>query len=621
MPTNSLDPAQDNFGPGGRLSHSSRWGHGLCPRAWFYQREWGWKGEAIPVLVFGHAVEETVCRILKESPSLVMANAVSNAFDSPTRQEAAFWRRRDRINTVIDQRDDAAWKGPLLLPTNDDFSNIDDLRQWAYARIETHWARALTTAHETWLADANRSGDWEEFMASRGNSGPDLIRHAIDLHLQEIENCLAAKGGPTLANFRSGNRPSIPAPDGFPAEYNGIHPCAQKQGDPSLLEAWEIVRPWFVDPDAGKFTQQAILPDGWFQGEYDLVYRWEGSPRIVDLKASNGTSEWAASYPVQMQTYAWLWWASHGKEEMVSGLETWYLGAGKRKTYSLPTADEMTEFEVELHEFWQTYVSTKGKRDIADYPPKPAPVPRFSVAGGEKISEEEPSVRCGQCYWAGECEASGQYRPHNNASEYFDHDGSTYLLTAVDKLEARISVEGRVGTWKPNPWKFGGIAPALSLFIDSTSLWCSPYKGGPISIPEGVRGGSNIRIDNGYLAPTRKGGVQLKLDEETFFTIIESDNFQGLPAPMALPRVNIRGRVMSLSAGEGETEWGKWKRWGAELMTAEGPIEITAMSENIPFVHDEVERGDEVVVLGGYATAFATKKQVAFDGQTILRIL
>ena len=78
---------------------------------------------------------------------------------------------------------------------------------------------------------------------------------------------------------------------------------------------------------------------------------------------------------------------------------------------------------------------------------------------------------------------------------------------------------------------------------------------------------------------------------------------------------------MSLSSGEGETEWGKWKRWGAELMTAEGPIEITAMSENIPFVHDEVERGDEVVVLGGYATAFATKKQVAFDGQTILRIL
>ena len=57
------------------------------------------------------------------------------------------------------------------------------------------------------------------------------------------------------------------------------------------------------------------------------------------------------------------------------------------------------------------------------------------------------------------------------------------------------------------------------------------------------------------------------------------------------------------------------------MATADGVIEISAMSENIPFVHDEVKRGDEVVVIAGYATAFADKKQLSFDGETILRIL
>ena len=631
MPTNILLPEQDPYGPGGRLSHSSRWGHRLCPRAWFYQREWGWKGEAVPILVFGHAVEECVCRVLRENPALVAANAVSEVFDSPTREQDAYWRRRDRLNTVIDQRPEARWNGPLLMVMDEDYDDVDSIRKWAEARIAVHWPRAIASAHESWLGDANRSGDWDEFMATRGHLGPQLAAAALDLHLEEVAKCYEEGGGngAELADFRAGKRPDIPAPDGFPATHDQPHPCANldaegEGGEVNMLEAWELARPWFVDPDAGTFTQQAILPDGWFQGEYDLVYRWDGTTRIIDLKASEGTSEWAASYPLQMQTYAWLWWASHGRDEEVAGLETWYLGlasADARKVYPAPSTEQMQEFEDEAHEFWQQHIATKGRRNIADYPPEPAPVPSFAAGGGEQVGQADSSERCRQCYWATECEGSGRKIDHDGASEYSDHEGTTHQLSKVDDIVTRISVEGRIGTWKPNPWKFGGIAPALSLFTGGGSLWCSSYKGGPRTLPEGIGGGTSVRIDGGYLAPTRKGGVQLKLDEHTTFTVIEEGEYEGHQSPTALHRMNIRGRVMSLSGGEGETNWGKWKRWGAELATADGVIEISAMSENIPFVHDEVKRGDEVVVIAGYATAFADKKQLSFDGETILRIL
>ena len=55
----------------------------------------------------------------------------------------------------------------------------------------------------------------------------------------------------------------------------------------TIVEAWEIARPWFVDPNAGKFAMNAVHPEHWFQGEYDLVYRWNNDVRIVDCKLAS----------------------------------------------------------------------------------------------------------------------------------------------------------------------------------------------------------------------------------------------------------------------------------------------------------------------------------------------
>ena len=72
--------------------------------------------------------------------------------------------------------------------------------------------------------------------------------------------------------WRLGHRYHWPAPDGRSFAIDS-HPIAAT-GSIGWIEAWEIARPWFVDPDAKPFMMNAVHPEHWFQGEYDLVYRW-----------------------------------------------------------------------------------------------------------------------------------------------------------------------------------------------------------------------------------------------------------------------------------------------------------------------------------------------------------
>ena len=51
-------------------------------------------------------------------------------------------------------------------------------------------------------------------------------------------------------------------------------------------EAWEIARPWFKDPRVHQ-PQRMFHPDGWAAGELDLVLRWDGRIRLVDIKSGH----------------------------------------------------------------------------------------------------------------------------------------------------------------------------------------------------------------------------------------------------------------------------------------------------------------------------------------------
>ena len=88
MPVRLATPSEDSVGPYNRLSASQVNTYRSCPRLWFYEKVRRFKMPQIPVLFVGRAVEEAVCRMLMESPALLVANASSDTLSGliPARQ-------------------------------------------------------------------------------------------------------------------------------------------------------------------------------------------------------------------------------------------------------------------------------------------------------------------------------------------------------------------------------------------------------------------------------------------------------------------------------------------------------------------------------------------------------
>ncbi|MGY8702065.1 MAG: hypothetical protein ACKVHH_05085, partial [Candidatus Poseidoniales archaeon] len=74
MPVNH-PPVDDPIGPYKRLSHTQSAMLSNCPRQWYHRYKQGLRGESPPILAMGRAVEEAICRTLRESPVLVPIDA------------------------------------------------------------------------------------------------------------------------------------------------------------------------------------------------------------------------------------------------------------------------------------------------------------------------------------------------------------------------------------------------------------------------------------------------------------------------------------------------------------------------------------------------------------------
>ena len=111
--------------------------------------------------------------------------------------------------------------------------------------------------------------------------------------------------------------------------------------DVNWLESWEIARPWTKDPRVHQ-PQRLFHPNGWAAGELDLVLRWNGKTRIIDIKSGNPSSKFAESLKHQLNFYAWLWRETH-QQQMVDGIEGWYLDDSSRIQYDVLSIEEMDE--------------------------------------------------------------------------------------------------------------------------------------------------------------------------------------------------------------------------------------------------------------------------------------
>ena len=593
MPVRIGDPQVVGVNPFRRLSASQVITWKSCNRLWYYTYIERLKSPLPPQIIRGNAAEECVCRVLRDSPVLVSADS-TDEMTSPLLDDGS-----------LDYDNQTAWPGPAMseLPEEQWPTDRQSLEAWALARVEVHFDVCWEAAVSDWESSPNRSG-------SVADADPDealeMTRAGIRMHLDQVEACLGSGGGPKFTQWRAGGiRDQWPAPDGFPRTWIERHPAARDSGDITWCEAWEVARPWFVDPDAGQWKQTTSHPEEWFQGEYDMVYYWTGAIRIVDLKASIGRGDRSGGYIDQLRLYCWLWWETHGRADEVEALEIWYLGAGSVKDVPRPSREELQTLSEELEELYQRIHARNPSID--ECRPDPAPLRYFDEGGvpSETPVDTDPRARCKRCQLRGVCEGSNHELelPLERSIERFGH---RWPVTPLGEIVTRVNVVGEVsGLRGPNLVADGSVELSFMLQegYDRAKVQPSRY-GTPREVTRSIANGSRVRIENA-MASVWKGEVVLDLDENSSVAI--ADESDSAPIVDIETKVNAIGRVWSVNAfpdGEGVT------RWSVTMVDQTGSAGVVAFRQFIPLAAAGVARGDEIAVLNGEIGEFNGQPQV-----------
>jgi len=595
MPVRRANPEVTGVDPYRRLSASQVITWNNCPRLWYYSYIPKLKSPLPPQILRGNAVEDCISRVLRESPVLI-SPLDGNLIVSPLNDDGS-----------VSYDSEAGWRSPELETREKDSwpINREGLEEWALSRAKMHFDNCWQKAISDWESSPNRVGKSEDIDPQEGMQ---MIEAGIKLHLDQVELCLNQNGGPYLESWRVGKyRPEWPSPDGFPKNWISPHPCAQTSKSPiSWVEAWEISRPWFVDPDASSFSETTCHPDDWFQGEYDLVYRWNGKIRIVDLKASVGKGDRSGGYIEQLRLYSWLWWETHSRNNEVEALEIWYLGPGTVKQVPLPSVEEMSHFNIDLENLYQK-LHNNDSMDISDFPPNPSPLRYFDVGGipSEVAVDPDPKARCNRCELRGICENSNYelILPSEKRLEKFSH---AWPITPMSEIKTRHTVIGEVRELNGPTLKSDGSVDLTFRLVDGyeRAKVRAHRQGGPKNVSRSIQNDARVKIENA-LPSIWRSELVIDLDSESRITIAEDEEISEMIDIET--RVNVVGRIWSINAfpnGKGVS------RWAITLVDSSGSVGVVAFKQFIPVIAAGLSRGDEIAILNGEIGEFAGQRQV-----------
>ena len=158
MPVKLADPETDTVGKFNRLSASQANTWDDCPRLWWYQNKMRLKFPQTPPLFLGRAVEECVCRVMMESPGLILANAPPNLISNGA----------DNLLPLFDEE----------VTTN--------IEQWCASRVDAYWPGIRDAMHEEWSKNARKAGNWHEYSMEEYRN---MCVNALIMHIEEVKLC------------------------------------------------------------------------------------------------------------------------------------------------------------------------------------------------------------------------------------------------------------------------------------------------------------------------------------------------------------------------------------------------------------------------------------------------
>ncbi len=549
-----------------------------CERQWFLGSKLGLSGPTTPSQILGIVIEDELCGLLMHRPHASI-------------------------------------------------NSLTDLTQWIAEKIPAAAQRAQDTGKQAWEESLWRTSDWvwEEIERS---TMEEKLRCGLLLFMEEVNRCKIEGGGPYIEQYRRGECPfEIPSPawgdePRFPLPDKvrsfGMRTWAKDEpmvwnesGDEvSWHEAWEIARPWVKDPRVHQ-PQRLYHPEGWAAGELDLVLRWDGNIRLVDIKSGDPTSRFAASLQHQLRFYAWLWHETHSGQT-IDGLEGWYLTGPHRLTYDPPTKHEIETMTKEFYSINKSMMSM-GSGPVA------LPAPPGKACSGEAAG----------CHW---CSLGTDEDGSIVNDELLATITSTRSMEIASPSQPLSSIPNRVhvhgtftGAWGPLPNHFGEPVLGAMLVAGGAQITVEESEPGSYSgLHDGPKG--EIVILNA-LPGVWRGSSRLYLDSKSeILTVADAEKYfsksgrelksETTRIGLLRTRANVEGIVLSLRKRSGvRLDEKPWTMFAMHLWDGNHVVEIAAFGSSISGQMEGLRPGDRVSLMAAELGWRAGLPQLRIDNR------
>ena len=539
-----------------RLSASGLTTYLRCPRQWYLTRKVGISSPSSIGQVTGLVIEDALCRVLMHRP------------------------------------------GPM--------DSLDTLRSWAYNLCQEEAEKAWNEGEEAWNARLWKrdDSDWSTVEVSDYES---KIRNGIDLFLEEVEACYNQNGGPYLETYRSGsipfripspawgNEPHFPVPEKIRSlqarDWSVEHAFEWQSQDKEIQwnEAWEIARPWFKDPRVHQ-PQRMFHPEGWAAGELDLVVRWDGNIRLIDIKSGHSGSTFSESLQHQLRFYAWLW--SRTKEEgNVQSMEGWYLSSKERIDYKAPSKEELTLMDEEFLTINET-MRNMGE-GASQLPANP-----FSGTADHIHACNGESAGCGWCSVSSEnLDTAG---PMNEKTRAAMIQGVNIQApcSPFSEIPSRVDVSGElIAQWGPLPNHFN--EPVLGAMLKAGEATIAIEEAEPGAFPSLHDSNETKVVIRNALPGVWRDQPRLYVDAHASIEAQSEEMVNSTRIGLLRTRANVEGLVLSIRQQNGTRLDGRpWSMLAFHLWDGSHVVEVVAFGSAINDRLLSLQPGETIRLIG-----------------------
>ena len=476
-------------------------------------------------------------------------------------------------------------------------NSLEQLKQWCYDLADKEANLCYDNGKENWDNTLWQNGQqsWDDVEISELSR---KIKNGLDLFLKEVENCFTSGGGPYLEQFRSGNspfeirspawgdEPLFPIPDKVRnfgmRTWSTQEPMQWQESGKQVnwMESWEIARPWIKDPRVHQ-PQRLFHPEGWAAGELDLVLRWDGKTRIIDIKSGNPSSKFAESLQHQLNFYAWLWHETQA-DNLVDGIEGWYLDDSSRIYYDVPSIEEMNE----LRNLYR-----KTHREMLELGEGPVRFPE---------DYPEPCRNSAGCFW---CQF-GQ----DSENEFFNHLSKMEIRISppsqrIGEIQSRVNVRGKfTGQWGPLPNHYS--EPVLGAMISVSGTQITIEESEPNAYPSLHECSDGEVMIVNALPGVWRGNPRLYLDNKSKIISVETDNdeskqkYELTRIGLMRTRANVDGVVISIDKRSGvKLDEKPWSMLSLHIWDGEHVAEVVAFGSSITSQMIAIKPGDKLKIV------------------------